>query len=33
MYEIESLNRKGERIVLLNKNKSMLINEDYYLMK
>ena len=31
MYEIESLNRKGERIVFLNKNKSMLINEDYHI--
>ena len=31
MYEIESLNRKGERIVFLNKNKSMLIKEDYHI--
>ena len=31
MYEIESLNRKGERIVFLNKNKRMLIKEDYHI--
>ena len=31
MYEIKSLNRKGERIVFLNENKNMLIKEDYHI--